>query len=305
MPTHPRLTIITPSLNHAAYLERTICSVLDQDWDNVEYMIVDGGSTDGSLDIIRDYADELAWWCVEPDSGPAEAINRALERATGDVVGILAADDLYLPETLRRVAERFAQDDAPRWLVGHCLRISPRDGELGRMEAALPHSLDDYLMHNSGLLPQSATFYQRTLFETYGRFDANLRYAYGYEMACRLLAAGEMPALTAHLLAARRESHAVYDFDRALRCGREDVEAAMYFADQLPMSRRYALWRNGEQRRRIYALAEAEAHASAARRLLWQRLLHHPWWLADSTYRHALLHGTHHTDDIRPPLSAA
>ena len=101
----PRITLITPSFRQAAFLEECLRSVHDQGYPNLEHMVVDGGSTDGSAAIIESYAAKLAWWCSERDRGQSHALNKGLARATGEVFGWINSDDLLLPGSLQRVGE--------------------------------------------------------------------------------------------------------------------------------------------------------------------------------------------------------
>ncbi len=200
----PRITVVTPSFNQVRFLERTICSVLDQGYDNLEYIVVDGGSCDGSTDVIKRYQKHLTWWVSTHDGGQAEAINKAMRHATGDIFAYLASDDLYMPFALDRVAERFSRDEGVEWLVGGCMRIDEDDRVLAKPAHRKPEDLADYMMHPKYILPQQASFWRSGVFERMGVFEDMLHYQFDFEFMCRLLGMGIEPVVEGEVLAARR-----------------------------------------------------------------------------------------------------
>ena len=122
----PLVSIITPSFNQADYLEHTIRSVLEQDYPNIEYMVVDGGSTDGSVDIIKKYEKQLAWWVSEPDKGQSEAINKGFKRANGEIVAWLNSDDVYMPNAITRAVETLQANPEAAFVYANLHSINAR-----------------------------------------------------------------------------------------------------------------------------------------------------------------------------------
>jgi len=107
--TFPKISIVIPSYNQGQYLEESILSVIDQKYPDLELFVVDGGSTDNSVNVIKKYAQHLKWWVSEKDKGQSEAINKGFARATGDIISWLCSDDLYTPGTFHKVASYFSQ----------------------------------------------------------------------------------------------------------------------------------------------------------------------------------------------------
>src|SRR6266508_5744681 len=116
MEKHPRISIITPSFNQGDFIEQTILSVLLQDYPNLEYLVMDGGSSDTTLNILKKYSGKVTWMS-EPDKGQTHAINKGLRRATGSIVGYLNADDLLLPGTLNKVMDAFVNQPQTWWVT--------------------------------------------------------------------------------------------------------------------------------------------------------------------------------------------
>ncbi len=197
-----KLTIITPSLNQASFLERTLRSVLDQGYENLEYLVVDGGSTDGSVDIIRAYEDRLTWWVSEPDHGQTDALNKGLRRATGDVVAYINSDDYYLPGAFRAALAALERTDA-RWVVGACRYVDADGNTTEVWRPRLPEGLRPMWMLYPWGVPQAATFWRRDVFDEHGLFREDMHYVFDTEYGLRLAYAGVLPSLVEDELAVR------------------------------------------------------------------------------------------------------
>lgn len=183
-----RITVITPSYNQGEFLAETMQSVLDQGYVGLEYLVVDGGSTDKSVELIRREADRLAWWVSEKDGGQADAVNKGLQRATGDIVGWLNSDDTYCPGALAAVAEFFRQHPECDAVVGD-LEIIDAQGRQLDVKKAVPFSLRQNL-YSGCAVPQPATFFTRRALERAGQLDVTLRYQLDYEFFLRMQAKG-------------------------------------------------------------------------------------------------------------------
>ncbi|MBI3912591.1 MAG: glycosyltransferase [Chloroflexi bacterium] len=178
-----RISVITPSLNQAAFIEATIRSVLDQDYAALDYIVIDGGSTDGTLAKLRGFGNRLRW-VSEPDHGQSDAINKGMLMASGDVMAYLNADDLYLPGTLERVANYLATHPEAEWVYGHCQVIDETGAFMGKLNAP-PFNLRR-MIQRAEFLPQPAVFWRRSAATVVGEFDARLHYAMDYDYFIRL-----------------------------------------------------------------------------------------------------------------------
>ncbi len=179
----PLVSIITPSYNQAQYLEDTIQSVLQQDYPNLEYIIVDGGSTDGSPEVIERYQDKFAWWVSESDQGQADAINKGFRKATGEIVAWLNSDDLYLPGTISSAVELFQKNPAAGVIYGDAVSADA-DGRLLNELRFSSWGTRDFLQFN--IICQPAVFMKRSIVEKVGYLDPNYHFFLDHQLWIRL-----------------------------------------------------------------------------------------------------------------------
>ncbi len=198
----PRITVVTPSYNQGQFIEATIRSVLLQSYPNLEYIIMDGGSQDGTVDIIRRYESWLTQWVSEPDRGQSHAINKGLNQGTGQIFTWLNSDDMLLPGALWRVAEAYrAAPDAAAW-VGSCHLIRP-DGRI--IKTVIPRGLDrDSLAdwYYGGFIFQPSCFFAANAWQEIDGVDESLYFAMDFDLWLRLSAIGEFKPMPQILAAA-------------------------------------------------------------------------------------------------------
>jgi glycosyltransferase involved in cell wall biosynthesis len=184
--TLPKLSIITPSYNQAPYLEQTILSVLQQNYDSLEFIIIDGGSSDGSVDVIRKYESQLSYWVSEKDRGQAHALNKGIEKVTGDIVAYLNSDDVYLPGAFSAMVNYFNEHPPCHWLCGDTLMFG--EGRNDKIVSANVPRSAAHALSWAYTAPQPGMFWRRELLSE--GFDERWRYCFDHELYVRLLLAG-------------------------------------------------------------------------------------------------------------------
>jgi Glycosyl transferase family 2 len=181
----PKVSIITPSLNQARFLEQTIQSVLDQRYPNLEYVVIDGGSMDGSIDIIKKHAGSLAYWVSEPDRGQADALNRGMARATGDILAWINSDDFYYPGAIDGAVAAFSANPDLGFVYGRGNRVNDAAAVITEFSSTRPFDLDA-LVHGVDYILQPTTFMRRQALHEAGPFDESLHYTFDWDMWMRL-----------------------------------------------------------------------------------------------------------------------
>jgi len=197
----PLVSIITPSYNHARYIEATMQSVLSQDYPRIEYIVVDGGSDDGTVDIIRKHALEsdsllsenqnsITWWVSEKDKGQTDAINKGFARATGSILAWLNSDDTYEPDAVSAAVKYLQEHPEVGMVYGDCNFIN----ESGRVIGKFNSAQTDYRLLRQGYvhIPQQTMFFRADLWKQVGPLDPSFYFAMDYDLWTRIAAISEI-----------------------------------------------------------------------------------------------------------------
>ena len=183
------VSIVTPSYNQAPYLEQTMLSVLEQDYPRIEYIVIDGGSTDNSVEIIKKYADRLAYWTSEKDSGQAEAINKGFARARGEIVAWLNSDDYYMLNTVSVAVRCFEQNPDVVMVYGDMLAVDG-DGHTLNVLKYKQLSLEDLLCFQ--IIGQPSVFFRRAALEKAGHLEPTFHFMLDHHLWIRLAQHGRI-----------------------------------------------------------------------------------------------------------------
>lgn len=186
----PRISIVTPSYNQAEFLERTIFSVLNQNYPKLEYIIIDGGSTDGSVEIIKKYDKYLTFWVSEKDNGQADAIRKGFARATGEILAWINSDDTYLPGTFLKVAKAFIKNPKVDLIFGNIFFINSQDQYVGELRFTKFNF--STLIYEGGNLHQTGAFWKKNIYDTIGGINSGYTFCMDFDFFCRVAEKGSI-----------------------------------------------------------------------------------------------------------------
>jgi len=249
------VSIITPSYNQARYLEITIQSVLAQDYPRIEYIVIDGASTDGSIEIIQKYETRLAYWISEKDKGQADAINKGIARAKGDIIAWLNSDDYYLPNTISSAVKVFDENPDVAMTYGDMLAVD----EHGKTINILKYkqlSLEDLLCFQ--IIGQPAVFFRREAYEKTGGLDTTFHFLLDHHLWIRIAEQGKILHIPQTWATARYHAEAK-NRAKAAEFGREAFDILAWAKSQPELA---------DEISRAERRAHASAHRVDARYLL-------------------------------------
>jgi glycosyltransferase involved in cell wall biosynthesis len=182
----PLVSIVTPSYNQADFLSHTIRSVLNQEYKHIEYFIVDGGSTDGSVEIIKSYQDQITWWVSEKDRGQTDAINKGFNQATGEIFAWINSDDILQPWAVSEAVDFFQRNPDVGLVYGDLHYINTEGKYLGTFNAKQTDF--NKLRRGAVYIPQPATFWRASLWKEVGPLDPDLYFAMDYDLWVKIAA---------------------------------------------------------------------------------------------------------------------
>lgn len=227
----PKISIVTPSYNQASFIEETIQSVLEQHYPNLEYLIFDGGSNDGTIEILKKY-DHYLKWVSRKDNGQSDALNQGFRQAKGEVLAYINSDDRYEPGALHKVGEYMLQNPGAHWITGKCKVIDPQGREVRKAVTAYKNFwllLRSYkILLILDYVSQPATFWRRSVIEKVGLFDESQYFAMDYDYSLRV---GQFFRL-----------HVLNDYLAAFRVHPASKSSLIrdHFNDDLAIARRYS-----------------------------------------------------------------
>ncbi|WP_075590610.1 glycosyltransferase family 2 protein [Labilibacter marinus] len=240
-----KISIITPSFNQGKFLEETILSVLDQNYPKLEYIIIDGGSTDNSVDIIKKHQDKLAYWISEKDDGQSHAINKGFQKATGDIICWLNSDDLLQPDTLKLVSDQF-KNKQTNWLTGNCSTIDAQSKTIGSYTCNIPPSNKEWLNHfargASFAILQPSTFWKKEIIDKVGLLNQKLHYSFDHEYFLRMYLQFGKPNVINKNLSAFRLHDESKTVSTKEAFHKENRKIARNYISHLPIKEQVYLW---------------------------------------------------------------
>ena len=188
--SYPKISVVTPSFNQAQFLERTILSVLNQNYPNLEYIIIDGGSTDGTVEIIKKYKKYLTYWISEKDNGQTDALNKGFIKSTGKILAYINSDDTYVPNAFLKIVEAFKRNPDVNLIFGNMNYIDAFDNLIG--ECRFTKFDFATLIFEGGNLHQPGSFWTRNIYDEVGGFNSKYRFCMDFDFFCRVAEIGKL-----------------------------------------------------------------------------------------------------------------
>jgi glycosyltransferase involved in cell wall biosynthesis len=229
----PKISLITPSYNHGKYLEETILSVIEQDYPNLEYILIDGGSTDGSTEIIKRYHSHFYHWESAPDKGQANAINRGFKKSSGEIFGWLNSDDLLKPGALRDIAKYFLAFPKVDFVYGNRIVINEDSVPIGKKDNIV---LPKFLLRYGSPFAQETTFWRRRVWDEAGSLNEQFQFCMDYEFYCRIVSKYRFGYLPKFLGSFRIHSQSKTSKQKEIQKLEDEKIQNMYFSNTTRIS---------------------------------------------------------------------